>query len=213
MRFERSWRRAKASANDHQGGEAARIFFGETPGAVTAHGNSCEISALGVAVKFFGGGFQRGDGEVLHGRLNPPKIFPTLRHDHDGGNARAIHTNFGADAHIRLLQAIVGAFTGTVKEKNDGPLLFGGPIVGNENLVFVDLALQRNGAIEKAGVVISGAGRRGQMQASQYQGDVFHKLKEQKIPPCELGSSIAVQIAVPERCICHFSIINVIHSR
>jgi len=45
-------------------------------------------------------------------------------------------------------------FTGTVKEKYDRPFLIRCPILGNEDLVFVSSALQGDGTVEKAGVVV-----------------------------------------------------------
>jgi hypothetical protein len=107
-----------------------------------------------------------------------------LRHDYDGGNARTIDPNFGANAHVGLLQTVIGAFPCAVKKKNGGPFLFGGPVVGDENLILENFALHVDGAVEKTGFVTPGAGRSGQMQAGEYQDDPFYKLKEQKNPPC-----------------------------
>jgi hypothetical protein len=60
-----------------------------------------------------------------------------LRHDIDGGKARAAFADSGANADLSLDQAIGATFAGAVKEEDDGPFLVGRTILRQENLLLV----------------------------------------------------------------------------
>jgi hypothetical protein len=97
-----------------------------------------------------------------------------LRHNNDGGEARAVLADRGADADLRLEQAIGATFASAVKEEDDGPFLVGSPIFRQENLIFVSGIVERDCAIEEAGIGL--AGKR------QGRGGHEHNCCEEKAP-------------------------------
>jgi hypothetical protein len=56
------------------------------------------------------------------------------------------------EAHVSLQQACVAAFSVTVQEQNDGPLLAFIPIRGKIDLVAIHIAADNDGAIEESGL-------------------------------------------------------------
>jgi hypothetical protein len=66
-----------------------------------------------------------------------------------------------------------------VQEKDDGPLLFGGPILGQEDLISVGLAVEGNRAVEKAGFWGLGGGSRCERQSDGQDRKAKQQMKAQ----------------------------------
>src|ERR1051326_3854074 len=137
MRFERGRWRGNPAADHHQSGKPARILLRPVPGAVTAQGKPRPVGSLPAAPEFLRRCIQGRHCQIVHRRLNPPEILPALRHHNDGRNAPAIVANFRGDAYVSLLQAVVTAFAGAVKEKNDWPFLMRRPVFRKKYLVLI----------------------------------------------------------------------------
>src|ERR1700733_1773080 len=98
-----------ASTYNDQGGELVWIFCSQVPAAIAAHGDSCQVGALRIAVEFFRGGLQGGHSHIVHWRLDPPGILAALRHHDDSVEVSAVRANGGADADVGLVQGILAA--------------------------------------------------------------------------------------------------------
>src|ERR1700678_4139053 len=136
------------------------------PSTKTSHGKSCEVGSLGVAMEFLRSCLQRAHGQIVRGRQDPPKICRALWHDYDRRNTAAIGADGGADAHVRLQQAVVATLAGSVKKENHRPFLARHPILRNKYLVFMIDALNCDAAVEEAGLVFlcGSGGCKGQRQ-------------------------------------------------
>jgi hypothetical protein len=60
-----------------------------------------------------------------------------LRHHNDGGITIGVGPNGAANSDLRLLETVLGALTGSVQEKYDGPLLVSRPVHRNVDLIAI----------------------------------------------------------------------------
>ena len=84
-----------------------------------------------------------------------------LRNDDNDGEAGTTMANSMRKSKISLQKTVGAAFPITMKEKNNGPHLAGGPIFGKEDLILVGCAAKHDGAVEETSFVDAGqyAGR------------------------------------------------------
>ncbi len=163
------FRENDAAADGDDGREFARIFCGDAPGAVAAHGKSGEVSVLWIALEFLGSGSERGERHFFHFRRTPPVVLQALRKNDDGREAGAVEADSGGNADLRLEQAVGAAFAGAVKKQNDGPRFFRGPVFREVHLVFVAGGVQREGAVEETGFRFAGGGGNGNERRKSQQ--------------------------------------------
>src|SRR5215470_17007628 len=94
---------------------------------------------------------------------------------------RAVKTNRVGQADVGLQQAVRAAFTGTVEEKNDWPLLLGGPTLGNKDLVFVIGTFHRDRSIEKS-TLSAGARARNNHERENHKPNENNSIASHAIP-------------------------------
>ena len=159
-----------AAADGHDRGKLVGIGCGERPAPVAAHGKSGEIGALAIALEFFSGGGESGECEFFHIRFIPNLILQALRHDDEGGKTRAVVADGRGDADLGLHQAVGAALTDAVEEKDNGPLLIGGPVVRHKDLILIGGAMKRKAAVKETGFMFAGeSGRAKSKDESEQQ--------------------------------------------
>src|SRR5947208_2202004 len=131
--------RRNETADRDEGRKAGWIAIREVPHPISAHGQACEIHAVGVDLELSAHLLERGDGD-LRRPPGPGRLRRHLWEDNDRRETSGILANGGAQAHLGRKESVVAALAGAVQEEDDGPALRCRVGEGDEHLVVVRLA-------------------------------------------------------------------------
>ena len=103
-----------------------------------------------------------------------------LGHDDDERPALGMEANGLGQTDLCLVHALRAALSAAVQEEDDGPGAVFGPVFRKVNLVFVDVSVDGDMAVEKAGVDMARSGVRGECreQGEDENDEAFRRTAE-----------------------------------